>query len=92
MSEIDTECLAYEKDGKLIVPWRVDDKTVINLLTVDDFNSLADGTKVISIFGKIKEKGVDEIDLDTRFGRIAFGLLAEKRRIEAKHEERNKND
>jgi hypothetical protein len=38
------------------------------------FNYVADGERLVSIFGETKTKGQDEIDLDTRFGCIAYGF------------------
>lgn len=77
---------SYLKDGKLIVPWRVASGKLINLLTVEEYNALPLGTKVTCIDGEIKTKSADSddsesknyIDLDTRAGRIAFGLPAEE--------------
>ena len=66
----------------LIVPWKIEQYNdlqpgaIIHLLTPEDFKELFDGAVVYNIFGKKYIKGVDEIDLDTRFGRLAFGILA----------------
>jgi hypothetical protein len=75
---------AYESNGSLVVPWRVSafwweppsvhEGEVIELLTPEEFAALPDGTVLICIDGKEKTKGVDDIDLDTRFGRIAWGV------------------
>lgn len=55
--------------------WELDDRRKIYLLTPAAFNALADGTKVISIFGEVKTKGVDHIDTDTRCGYLAWGVI-----------------
>jgi hypothetical protein len=47
---------------------------VIELQTPESFAALPDGTVLISIQGEEKVKGRDDIDLDTRFGRIAWGV------------------
>ena len=47
------------------------------LLTPKEFNELADGVKLESINGDIYTKGLDYIDLDVRFGCLAFGLTQE---------------
>lgn len=52
--------------------WDEDHK--ICLLTVDEFNSLPEGTQLECINGKIVTKGVDYIDLETRYGHIAYGV------------------
>lgn len=44
------------------------------LLTVDEYNSLPDGTHLQCIDDEIVVKGKDYIDMDTRFGLIAYGL------------------
>jgi hypothetical protein len=46
------------------------------LFTVDEFNKLPDGIELTSIMigDKKKIKGKDEIDLDTRYGHIAYGV------------------
>lgn len=49
----------------------------IGLLTPRAFESLPDGTVVVSIHSYELTKGVDYIDLDTRGGQIAFGLPIE---------------
>jgi len=47
------------------------------LLTPKEFNELANGVKLESINGDIYTKGLDYIDLDVRFGCLAFGLTQE---------------
>jgi hypothetical protein len=44
------------------------------LLTEEEFNRLPDGIVLESITGSKKTKGKDEIDTDTRFGHMAFGV------------------
>lgn len=44
------------------------------LFTINEFNQLPDGIELTSISGDKAIKGTDEIDLDTRFGHIAFGV------------------
>jgi len=44
------------------------------LLTLEEYNELADGIKLECIDGDIYTKGLDYIDIDIRFGCIAFGL------------------
>jgi hypothetical protein len=46
------------------------------LFTVEEFNQLPDGIALESISGATKYyiKGKDKVDLDTRFGYLAFGV------------------
>ena len=44
------------------------------LLTVDEYNSLPDGTRLKCIDEEIVVKGSDYIDMDTRNDLIAYGL------------------
>lgn len=44
------------------------------LLSRYEFDQLPDGVEVTSIFGKTAVKGVDDIDLETRFGYLAYGI------------------
>jgi len=46
----------------------------LRLIPIYAFNIIADGERLTSISGNIKTKGVDDIDLDVRFGCIAFGF------------------
>jgi hypothetical protein len=46
----------------------------LHLFTVEEFNKLPDGLELESINGDKKVKGVDNIDMDTRFGYIAWGV------------------
>jgi len=65
---------SFIRDGKLIVPWKLDNGRVIELLTPEELSKLTDGTEVISISGKRKIIGKDYIDDDTRGGRTAWGI------------------
>jgi hypothetical protein len=49
------------------------DENVV-LIPLWAFNYIADGERLIAIDGDEVEKGKDEIDLDVRFGCIAFGF------------------
>ena len=44
------------------------------LFTVDEYNQLPDGIVLTSIGGDTATKGVDYIDMDVRFGHIAYGI------------------
>lgn len=44
------------------------------LIPLKLYDTIPDGTILTSISGRVVTKGKDEIDLDTRFGCIAFGL------------------
>jgi len=44
------------------------------LFTREEYNQLPDGTELTSINGKLKTKGIDYIDMDVRFGYIAYGV------------------
>ncbi len=55
--------------------WELDDGREIYLLKREAFERLANGAKVISIFGEVKTKGVDHIDLDVRCGYLAWGTI-----------------
>lgn len=54
--------------------WNLKDGRIIWLLTEEEFRALPNGTKLISIFGEVVTKGIDTIDMDTRYGYIAFGV------------------
>ena len=45
------------------------------LFTVDEFNKLPTGIELTCIDGSKKTTGVDDIDMDTRFGHIAYGVI-----------------
>ncbi len=52
-------------------PW--DEK--LTLFTPEEFEQLPDGTELYSIMGEGPVvKGKDKIDMDTRFGHIAYGV------------------
>lgn len=44
------------------------------LFTPEEYNRLPDGTVLTSIMGETVTKGTDYIDMDTRFGYIAYGI------------------
>ena len=44
------------------------------LLTEEEYNNLPDGTLLLSIKHEYVVKGEDYIDMDTRFGVIAYGF------------------
>ena len=54
--------------------WEDDGNNSLYLFTVDEFNKLPNGIELESIMGDTKVKGVDDIDLDVRFGHIAYGI------------------
>jgi len=45
------------------------------LFTVEEFNQLPDGIELNCIDDTTAIKGQDDIDLDTRFNHIAYGVL-----------------
>lgn len=47
------------------------------LLTLEEFTELPDGVKLMCIDNTFAVKGVDDIDDDTRFGCLAYGLTKE---------------
>ena len=51
---------------------RFDDK--LWLFTPEEYNRLPNGTVLTSIMGETVTKGTDYIDMDTRFGHIAYGI------------------
>lgn len=48
------------------------------LLTPKEYEELPDGTTLHCINGETRIKGVDTIDMDTRFGHIAYGFLRDE--------------
>lgn len=44
------------------------------LFTIAEYEKLPDGVELESIIGETAVKGLDYIDLDVRFGHIAFGV------------------
>lgn len=51
-----------------------DDNQELLLLTPEEFAALPDGTELTAIDGEVAVKGRDEIDDDTRFGHLAYGV------------------
>lgn len=45
------------------------------LLTIKEYNDIPDGTELTCIDGTVAVKGSDEIDMDTRMGYIAYGIV-----------------
>lgn len=62
--------------------WSNEDGQQLWLLTPDEFSNLSDGTELICIDGKKVIKGKNHIDMDTRFGVIAFGLVGSREDVE----------
>ena len=56
--------------SKPMHPW---DET-LELFTPEEYEQLPDGVELTSISGDTKVKGKDDIDMDTRFGHIAYGV------------------
>ena len=54
--------------------WTLDDGRKIRLLTIEELYKLPNGTELWTISGKRIEKNPD-LDLDVRFGRLAYGPL-----------------
>jgi hypothetical protein len=71
------------KDGKLVVPYQDSAGRIINLLTPDELGLLPEGTVLGCINGKTVVKGKDEIDMDTRYGRLAYGTFTDLKDIMA---------
>lgn len=44
------------------------------VFTEEEYNQLPDGIVLTCIGGETVTKGIDDIDMDTRFGHIAFGV------------------
>jgi len=51
-----------------------DKRTRLYLFTEKEFEQLPDGIELETISGKFNVKGRDKIDMDTRFGYLAFGV------------------
>ena len=51
------------------------EETGLHLLTAAEFNMLPNGFVLTCIDGEECTKGVDYIDLDTRFGHLAYGVI-----------------
>ena len=56
-------------------PWSGRQSDPLWLLTPDEFTKVPDYTELVCISGQTAVKGRDPIDLDTRGGFIAYGLL-----------------
>ena len=54
--------------------WDDDVPDPLRLLTLDEYARVPDGAMLVSIGGKAKIKGRDEIDEDIRFGCMAWGF------------------
>lgn len=59
------------------------------LITLEEFERLPDGFELTCIFGKKYIKGKDEIDMDVRFGHLAYG--SSKKNIQQALGEKNEN-
>ena len=57
-----------------MTPWDDEGINTLWLFTPDEFKTLPDGTELTCIDGEVSVKGSDDIDLDTRFGHIAYGV------------------
>lgn len=53
-----------------MAPWDEE----LYLFTPEEYEQLPDGIELTSISGDSKVKGKDYIDMDTRFGHIAYGV------------------
>lgn len=58
----------------VVVPWKLRTGDMIDLLTPAQLAGLPKGTRVVRIDGMTAIVGVDEIDGDTRQGRLAYGI------------------
>lgn len=54
--------------------WDDKEPDILRLLTSDEYERVPDGALLVSISGKAKVKGTDDIDMDTRGGCIAWGF------------------
>jgi len=54
-----------------------DDDRELVLLTLNEFDSLPDGTELTCIDGEVVVKGRDYIDDDTRLGHMAYGVTGD---------------
>jgi len=55
-------------------PWDDEGENSLMLFTVAEFEKLPDGVELECIDGEKAIKGTDYIDMDTRFGHIAYGI------------------
>lgn len=57
-----------------MLKWEEDGEHSLFLFTPEEFELLPDGIELESIGGRMKTKGVDYIDDDTRNGYLAYGI------------------
>ena len=62
-------------------PWKLKDGRTIYLIKETDLRDIPKGTILHDIFGERAEVGKDDIDLDTRGGYLAYGILSEDGRL-----------
>lgn len=55
--------------------WKLADGRAIRLLTPAELKTAPNGTELWTVNGEKAVVGTDYIDLDTRFGYLAYGLL-----------------
>lgn len=53
------------------------------LFTIEEYNQLPDGIELFCIDGTTHKKGDPGIDMDTRFGHLAFGVIDPKNHPES---------
>lgn len=58
--------------------WKLESGEIINLIHIDNYKDIPNGTELYDIFGKKYIKGKDYIDNDTRGGYLAFGILIKR--------------
>ena len=57
-----------------MMKWETRNGYPIWLFTIEEFRQLPDGIELESVMGDKVVKGKDEIDEDTRFGYMAYGV------------------
>ena len=57
-----------------MINWDDRNQDPLWLFTIEEFNQLPDGIELESIVADKAIKGKDNIDLDTRYGHIAWGV------------------
>lgn len=57
-----------------MIKWNEEGENSLFLLTTEEYELLPDGIELESINGEFKTKGTHYIDMDTRFGHIAYGI------------------
>ena len=72
---IKRSCQEPEYSSGVVVPWKLEDGRIINLVAEKDYKNVPDGTILIDIEGESHIKGRDKIDMDTRHGMLAYGVL-----------------